>query len=75
MFVIFQNGAVNDREIQNLDDAALANQYRMNSDPFELMLMNMGFRIPARGFRVNESGSAESDDLQVREHPLNCTPS
>lgn len=29
----------------NPDDAASANQKRMNADPFEVMLMNMGYRI------------------------------
>ncbi|XP_015436500.1 PREDICTED: WD and tetratricopeptide repeats protein 1-like [Dufourea novaeangliae] len=37
-----EDGSVNEREIQNLEDAATANQIRMNSDPFEVMLMNMG---------------------------------
>jgi hypothetical protein len=40
-----QDGKKNDREIDNSDDAALANQKRMNADPLEVMLMNMGYRL------------------------------
>ncbi len=31
--------------MDNSDDAALANQKRMNADPLEVMLMNMGYRL------------------------------
>ena len=68
---LFQNGIVNEREIKNLDDAASANQIRMNSDPFELMLMNMGFRFPVP--------RSDEDNEDFQEHPseqsLNCAPS
>ncbi|XP_060570664.1 WD and tetratricopeptide repeats protein 1-like [Ruditapes philippinarum] len=40
-----EDGKKNDREIDNSDDAALANQKRMNADPLEVMLMNMGYRL------------------------------
>ena len=40
-----QDGQKNDREVDNSDDAALANQKRMNADPLEVMLSNMGYRI------------------------------
>ncbi|XP_059152428.1 WD and tetratricopeptide repeats protein 1-like [Physella acuta] len=39
-----EDGTKNEREI-NSDDAALANQKRMNTDPLEVMLTNMGYRI------------------------------
>ncbi|ESO93249.1 hypothetical protein LOTGIDRAFT_189887, partial [Lottia gigantea] len=39
------DGSKNEREIDNSDDAASANQKRMNADPLEIMLMNMGYRI------------------------------
>ncbi|XP_005097163.1 WD and tetratricopeptide repeats protein 1 [Aplysia californica] len=40
-----EDGSENDREVNNSDDAALANQKRMNADPVEVMLMNMGYRF------------------------------
>lgn len=40
-----EDGSKNDREVNNSDDAASANQKRMNADPLEVMLMNMGYRI------------------------------
>lgn len=40
-----QDGSKNDREVNNSDDAASANQKRMNADPLEVMLLNMGYRI------------------------------
>lgn len=42
-----EDGSKNEREVLNVDDAASANQKRMNADPFEVMLMNMGYRIAA----------------------------
>ena len=43
--LFFQDGSKNEREVDNSDDAALANQKRMNADPLEVMLMNMGYRL------------------------------
>lgn len=40
-----QDGQKNDREVDDSDDAAAANQRRMNADPLEVMLLNMGYRI------------------------------
>ena len=42
---MLQDGSKNDREVNNSDDAASANQKRMNADPLEVMLLNMGYRI------------------------------
>lgn len=69
-----EDGSVNEREIQNLDDAASANQIRMNSDPFELMLMNMGYRFrdPQHEFG-DENG--ENQFSQPITQALNCRPS
>lgn len=62
MFLFVQDGSVNEREIQNLDDAASANQIRMNSDPFEIMLMNMGYRLPThQGEFSDEDGEDQRD--------------
>lgn len=40
-----EDGSKNEREVNNSDDAASANQKRMNADPLEVMLLNMGYRI------------------------------
>lgn len=42
---MLKDGSKNEREVNNSDDAASANQKRMNADPLEVMLMNMGYRI------------------------------
>lgn len=43
---ILQDGSKDDREVLDKDDAAFANQRRMNADPLEIMLVNMGYRLP-----------------------------
>ncbi|XP_014614104.1 PREDICTED: WD and tetratricopeptide repeats protein 1-like [Polistes canadensis] len=72
-----EDGSINDREIKNLEDAALANQIRMNRDPFELMLINMGYRLPVGQPEENNEPNEEIDDQndQPIVHPLNCRPS
>ncbi|XP_043265307.1 WD and tetratricopeptide repeats protein 1-like isoform X2 [Colletes gigas] len=47
-----EDGSVNEREIQNLEDAASANQVLMNSDPFSVMLMHMGYRFPVQQIQI-----------------------
>ena len=44
----------------------------MNSDHFEVMLFNMGYRYPQ-----NSDGSQDNEDRQesVNMQPLNCRPS
>ncbi|CAK9821540.1 WD and tetratricopeptide repeats protein 1 [Anthophora retusa] len=68
-----EDGSVNEREIQNLEDAASANQIRMNSDPFEVMLMNMGYRFPVQQAELNEDGDDNQDQSFVQ--PFNCRQS
>lgn len=70
---ITQDGSVNEREILNQDDAASANQIRMNSDPFEIMLMNMGYRIPIQQAEFNDEDDEER--YQPFTQALNCRPS
>lgn len=50
-----------DRTIDDWDSVASANQKRMKSNPFELILMNMGYRI-------NNSGGGE-DDPDANDEP------
>lgn len=61
LYLWFQDGQKNDREINNSDDAASANQRRMNADPLEVMLSNMGYRIT--GFTDDDApGDRDSND-------------
>ena len=55
---MFQDGSENDRQVDDWDDAATANQKRMNADPVEMMLMNMGYRFT--GFLDMEEDEAAS---------------
>nr|CAD7200683.1 unnamed protein product [Timema douglasi] len=63
------DGSKNDREVLDLDDAASANQKRMNADPFEVMLMNMGYRITSVH---SEEGSETSGS---EDAAINCRAS
>lgn len=65
--LFLKDGSKNEREIDNSDDAASANQKRMNADPLEVMLMNMGYRIT--GFL-----DVDEDDSERGEQPVNCRP-
>lgn len=51
--------------MDNSDDAALANQKRMNADPLEVMLMNMGYRITGV-FDVDEEEQNNNESVQCR---------
>lgn len=63
-----EDGTKNDREVDNSDDAALANQKRMNADPLEVMLMNMGYRITGV-FDVDEEEGGPRNDQAVQCRP------
>ncbi|XP_066582568.1 WD and tetratricopeptide repeats protein 1 [Prorops nasuta] len=56
-----EDGSINEREVQDLEKAASANQIRMNSDPFELMLLNMGYRFPVQ---QTDGAQENGDDSQ-----------
>lgn len=63
--VTSQDGPKDEREVDNSDDAALANQKRMNADPLEVMLMNMGYRITGI-FDVDEEEQNNNESVQCR---------
>lgn len=63
--VTSQDGSKDEREVDNSDDAALANQKRMNADPLEVMLMNMGYRITGV-FDVDEEEQNNNESVQCR---------
>lgn len=39
-----EDGQVNEHEVKDKEDAASSNQRRMKADPFDVVLMNMGYR-------------------------------
>ena len=62
-----QDGATQDRHIDEVEAAAKANQRRMNADPLEVMLMNMGYRT--------RFTMAEGSDDDETETPIQCRTS
>jgi WD and tetratricopeptide repeat-containing protein 1 len=63
--------------VNDFDKAIMANQQRMNADPFEAILMDMGYRIRAEpgmsGPRVG--GSFNNDDSSPEEGAVQCRTS
>ena len=62
-----ENGAANDRLVDDLEAAAMSNQRRMNADPFENLLMGMGYRM-----NVNED---EDQNEAENDSSVQCRPS
>ena len=42
-----------DRFVEDSDEVAAANQRRMNADPFETLLINMGYDIQGRHYYIS----------------------
>ena len=64
-----EDGKKDEREVDNSDDAASANQRRMNADPLEVMLMNMGYRV------TGVLDGDEEDERESGETAVPCRPS
>uniref|UniRef100_A0A8D0CW00 WD and tetratricopeptide repeats 1 n=1 Tax=Sander lucioperca TaxID=283035 RepID=A0A8D0CW00_SANLU len=66
----------NGRVVEDMESAAQANQRRMNADPLEVMLLNMGYRITGlRGVGLHGVGPDGSDDEDSSEGQVQCRPS
>uniref|UniRef100_A0A8C5GA78 WD and tetratricopeptide repeats protein 1 n=1 Tax=Gouania willdenowi TaxID=441366 RepID=A0A8C5GA78_GOUWI len=61
----------NGRVVEDMEGAAQANQRRMNADPLEVMLLNMGYRITG----LRGVGPEASDDEDGSEGQVQCRPS
>ncbi|XP_024123969.1 WD and tetratricopeptide repeats protein 1 isoform X1 [Oryzias melastigma] len=61
----------NGRVVEDMEGAAQANQRRMNADPLEVMLLNMGYRITG----LRGVGPDGSDDEDSSEGQVQCRPS
>ncbi|XP_061676434.1 WD and tetratricopeptide repeats protein 1 [Syngnathoides biaculeatus] len=59
------------RVVEDMEGAAQANQQRMNTDPLEVMLHNMGY--PISGLRA--AGPDGSDDEDSSDGQVQCRPS
>lgn len=70
-FLIIQTETENGRVVEDMDSAAQANQRRMNADPLEVMLLNMGYRITG----LRGVGPDGSDDEDSSEGQVQCRPS
>lgn len=57
-----------ERIVKDVQDAAYANQRRMNSNPFEVILMNMGYRM--------NGGDEEASEEEAAQEavPMQCNP-
>ena len=60
-------GSGQDRRIDEVEAAAIANQKLMNADPLEVMLMNMGYRT-----RFSMAEGSDDEDVEV---PIQCRTS
>lgn len=71
----FKDGKANEREVENLHEAARANQDRMNSDPFEQMMMSMGmgYHLPGRFLVSVGDDSEDPEDPPI--NPAGCRSS
>lgn len=71
-----QTETENGRVVEDMESAAQANQRRMNADPLEVMLLNMGYRITGlRGVGLHGVGPDGSDDEDSSEGQVQCRPS
>jgi len=59
-----EDGQENTRTVGDLDAAASSNQRRMNADPFETILLNMGYRM-----------NVDDDVGDANEGAVQCRPS
>ena len=70
-----QDGRVNDRLVCDFDQAGMANQRRMNADPFEAILMDhglimdLGYRVRADSGARGGTGRSNEDDSSPEVEP------
>ncbi|XP_053310451.1 WD and tetratricopeptide repeats protein 1 isoform X2 [Spea bombifrons] len=63
------------RVVQDMESACQANQRRMNADPLEVMLLNMGYRITGLSGSNPGTDDGGSDDEDTAEGQVQCRPS
>ena len=60
---------MNEREVKDIESAATKNQERMGTDPVEVMISNMGYRIS--GLYSDDEGGIPAPEAQM----VNCRTS
>lgn len=68
---VLQSEALSGRVVEDMEGASQANQRRMNADPLEVMLLNMGYRITG----LTSGGAGGSDDEDSSEGQVHCRTS
>jgi len=61
-----ENGVANDRLVDDLEAAAISNQRRMNADPFENLLMGMGYRMNVNEGEEDQNEADNDSSVQCR---------
>lgn len=59
------------RVVEDMEGASQANQRRMNANPLEAMLLDMGYRITG----LSSGGAGASEDEDGAEGQVQCRPS
>lgn len=62
-----EDGSVDPSDVPDQANAAQVNQRRMNADPLELMLLNMGYRLSTM---MDHQPASSADDDTDAGHPL-----
>lgn len=55
------------REITDVDKCTRANQRRMNADPLEVMLLNMGYRLSSNSSEAGAGSDNEQPVIQCQQ--------
>ena len=64
-----------DRVITDFEKTTLANQRRMNADPFESFLMDMGYRVRDMSDNDNDDNGDDNNNDEDSGRPMQCAPS
>jgi len=74
-----QNGVVNDRVVIDAESASIANQRRMNTDPFEMIVTNLGAdtvsNFPSDPIRFLSRQDNYEGLMNDPGAPIQCRPS
>ena len=74
-----EDGSQNPRTVIDFDKTTSANQRRMNADPFESFLMDMGYRVRDMGDGGDsgdpDTNAEDTNDENMEANPVNCRTS
>lgn len=70
-----QDGRKNNRAVVDYDNAITANQRRMKADPFETILMDMGYRVRGMDDRDRDDNDDRHHDSSPEEGAVQCRTS